>query len=717
LKWTQYGGVAVSGYDIYRYDNKGGLHIISSMGAADTQYTDTNVVCAHHYAYLIRARLSNSQVSLSDSFGLTIVDTVPPPKSYLYVISVDSTLISGGKISMRFTGNNKINRSGFNIYRQENGGVFQLYDQLPSFVTDTVYWQDQGANTADNTYAYYIVATDSCGNQALAGDTDRSVHITAKAYSQYFQLNWTPYLGFKKWGYAIEKRTVGAPWQKIASANMSTLSYIDSNVSCHVYYQYRIRYNDETTQLFGFSNISGDTAIDTTAPKNSQLQYATIASTGISNGQVKLSWDASQSGDVQGYLVYRSLDNHIWAQDGKMVQGLSYIDSDLNTYRQNYYYKIAPVDSCGNAGAGFSQYHATMVLNVQGGDQKAFLNWNPYIGWKVKSYLIIKDGAILATVGDTVTNYTDTLVNCRQYYHYVIEAVADTPLRYESYSNTDSVKPYDNIAPAKVYIRSASVDVAAKQVVVSWDSSASFDVKDYDVYRKRASDGEMVFVESTTKTICYEPLSDISGADCYYVFANDYCGNRSDGSNRACLIILQGMNNRAYNSLSWNSYGDWPDGISRYNIYKEEDSTGWNKIGSTLSGIDTFSDKNLTDAVIDYCYQVEAIENIGKNNATSRSTVVCLHQDPYVYIPNAFTPNTSPGINDSFGPTGMFIKNYSMTIYNRWGETVYQTSNGGRWDGLYDGVVAQEGIYMYIITVEGYNNKSVRYKGNLMILY
>src|SRR6185437_13550244 len=188
------------------------------------------------------------------------------------------------------------------------------------------------------------------------------------------------------------------------------------------------------------------------------------------------------------------------------------------------------------------------------------------------------------------------------------------------------------------------------------------------------------------------------------------------GSNRACLIILQGMNNRAYNSLSWNSYGDWPDGISRYNIYKEEDSTGWNKIGSTLSGIDTFSDKNLTDAVIDYCYQVEAIENIGKNNATSRSTVVCLHQDPYVYIPNAFTPNTSPGINDSFGPTGMFIKNYSMTIYNRWGETVYQTSNGGRWDGLYDGVVAQEGIYMYIITVEGYNNKSVRYKGNLMIL-
>jgi len=717
LLWNGYGGVPVTQYNVYRSISKGIPQLVAVNAPGDTIYVDSNVHCSHHYTYTVKTVLSNGLVSSSDTTGATAIDSVPPPSSKLYVLSVDTTLQSGGKISMQFSGNGKSTRSGFNIYRQVNNGPFSLYYQLPSKLQDTVYWQDQFANTVDDSYGYYIAATDSCGNQAAPIDTDRSVHLTAEAHSQYFKLNWTPYLGFNDWIYNVERRTPTTPWQKIAGLSNSSLSYIDSNVTCHIFYQYRIKYVGSNTPLFGFSNFAGDTAFDTVAPKINRIQYATVLTTSKTKGKIKLAWSPSPTENVLGYFVYRSVDNYVWTQVGNMMQGYSFIDSNLNTYQQPYHYKVTPIDSCGNIGEGFSPENETMVLQAQIGDQRVGLKWNPYVGWKVKTYNIIRDGIPLATVADTITSFTDTLTTCLRYYRYVIKAVADSSVTLISYSNTDSAKPYDNIPPAKIYVRSASIDVPAGQVVVSWDSSTAFDLKNYYVFRKRASDGQMIFLDSTTGTIYNEPLDHISGADCYYVFARDSCGNQSDGSNRACLIILEGMSQKAYNSLTWNGYFDWPDGIDKYNVYKDEDNRGWVPINTTPGNVTNFDDHSLTDDVVDYCYQVEAVENTGNHNATSSSTIVCLHQDPYVYVPNAFTPKTSIDINDSFGPTGMFIKNYNMTVYDRWGEVVFQTNSSGKWDGYNNGNLVPEGIYMYVINIESYNNKSLRYTGNVMVLY
>lgn len=56
------------------------------------------------------------------------------------------------------------------------------------------------------------------------------------------------------------------------------------------------------------------------------------------------------------------------------------------------------------------------------------------------------------------------------------------------------------------------------------------------------------------------------------------------------------------------------------------------------------------------------------------------------YIPNAFSPNND-GINDVFKPT-IFgtLKSYRLSIYNRWGQLVFQTTDVHKgWDGSYNG--------------------------------
>ncbi len=54
--------------------------------------------------------------------------------------------------------------------------------------------------------------------------------------------------------------------------------------------------------------------------------------------------------------------------------------------------------------------------------------------------------------------------------------------------------------------------------------------------------------------------------------------------------------------------------------------------------------------------------------------VVELCYGPYIYIPNSFTPNAD-GINDVWKAEGIFIQDFEVRIYNRWGETVFMSND------------------------------------------
>ncbi len=67
---------------------------------------------------------------------------------------------------------------------------------------------------------------------------------------------------------------------------------------------------------------------------------------------------------------------------------------------------------------------------------------------------------------------------------------------------------------------------------------------------------------------------------------------------------------------------------------------------------------------------------------------------------NVFTPNND-GINDYFQPKGEIEDIKSVTIFNRWGETVSNLDYPYIWDGTTkEGVQLHEGVYYYIINQE-----------------
>jgi gliding motility-associated-like protein len=76
-------------------------------------------------------------------------------------------------------------------------------------------------------------------------------------------------------------------------------------------------------------------------------------------------------------------------------------------------------------------------------------------------------------------------------------------------------------------------------------------------------------------------------------------------------------------------------------------------------------------------------------------------------IPNVFTPNND-GINDVYDIAIKNQNHYKLSIYNRWGEIVYESSEDGtvdndlNWTGMYrNGTVElPEGAYFYIFETD-----------------
>ena len=114
-------------------------------------------------------------------------------------------------------------------------------------------------------------------------------------------------------------------------------------------------------------------------------------------------------------------------------------------------------------------------------------------------------------------------------------------------------------------------------------------------------------------------------------------------------------------------------------------------------------------------YRVIAYKT-GSPQIFSVSNEVNIIPNMSIYIPNTFTPN-GDGLNDTFGVAGEAILEFNMKIFNRWGESLYQTKRiGDGWDGTYKGKQLTPDVYVYIVEVVCDNNSILTFKGNIALI-
>lgn len=110
------------------------------------------------------------------------------------------------------------------------------------------------------------------------------------------------------------------------------------------------------------------------------------------------------------------------------------------------------------------------------------------------------------------------------------------------------------------------------------------------------------------------------------------------------------------------------------------------------------------------------LTNTLKLNATTHFTLTvtdndggCVSEDEvviyfaYVFLPNAFKPNSNIESNQLLKPIGALeaIKNFEFLIYSRWGQLVFKTNSSKEgWDGTFNGKSLPAATYVWLMRYE-----------------
>lgn len=107
---------------------------------------------------------------------------------------------------------------------------------------------------------------------------------------------------------------------------------------------------------------------------------------------------------------------------------------------------------------------------------------------------------------------------------------------------------------------------------------------------------------------------------------------------------------------------------------------------------------------------------VTQNRIESISNVSCIKPELKIFYPNAFSPN-GDGVNDYFVVKGCFIIDFSIQIFNRWGERLFTSSDlKTSWDGTYKGSACPVDVYYYIIEATAPDGETYNLHGTFTII-
>ena len=621
-----------------------------------------------------------------------------------------------------------------------SGGFYRSQVLLPPYLTPLVCTVTIPAPDA-NAQIFYFFAKVYVNGQMNPDSSNVMASIllnVSNATAGIAALSWNtasePLLATATGSYNIYRQYVSPPnnsW--FISDSVAGLVHNEAIIQCDD----SVRFYVEMKDSLGCASRSGTITryFLNAKPNTPKLQYVTWNPI---TSSIDIVWSPSVSADVTGYQVYA-----ITGGTPLLIGTTNTINDTVFTYgggspqNQPEEFRIAAIDSCNKiSNPGLTHNTIKLDYSLDRCSRIASFSWNAYLNWDngVHAYLVYlkKDNFPYVLLGSTTQNTFDYTVEAGVQQLSVYVVATDTIDSLASVSPEVSFIPSLPRQPDVFLLRHATVrSDSLVELKLYHDTLAA--IKEYRVMRADAPGGDLQQIgilpfSTLSRTIYfYDSLAFTDEQSYFYrIQCIDTCGNLIITSNPGSSIFIKGEARENYlNIVSWNPYLEWPQGTRHDALYSLKDLLDANVIPFRLqAGINGYAEEIIEEITDDgkYCYYVEAISNthpILFFNDTSRSNIICIKQEPKLFIPNAFSPNNDE-LNDIFAPTVIFAndENYRLRIFNRFGGLIFETNDAEiGWDGNYQGnFPCQIGVYAYTLTYTNTLNKIVFRSGTLHLL-
>ena len=201
----------------------------------------------------------------------------------------------------------------------------------------------------------------------------------------------------------------------------------------------------------------------------------------------------------------------------------------------------------------------------------------------------------------------------------------------------------------------------------------------------------------------------------YRIITNADCPVQISALPHNSILLKAGKNEEDDSAvMDWNNYINWPEGVENYEVWMSTD--GGERVQLTEGNL--FDYQYLNDSTgFDHCFVVRA-RRAGQPEIFSWSNEACVEFVPPVHTYNVITPN-GDSFNEFFRVIG--IENYPqnlMTIYNRWGQTVYEKSGYlDEWQGQGRSGQVNPGTYYFVLDLKDSRAGEQVIKGWVEVVY
>ncbi|MBK7872078.1 MAG: gliding motility-associated C-terminal domain-containing protein [Saprospiraceae bacterium] len=444
---------------------------------------------------------------------------------------------------------------------------------------------------------------------------------------------------------------------------------------------------------------------------------------------------SAYSPEVFAYVISKNSPSGTITID-TVYNSVTYLDTTAHPEERTETYFIVAIDRCGNSSL-VPAPHNTMFLTAEVGsacDRSVRLSWNAYQNWgqgiSTNKIWVRENNALPKLQGEVAGDQNTFVFENAQpgiEYCFSIQAEENNTI-YNSTSNiiclTLDVVP----GVSELVVTNATI-TPDNTVNLSWFWNNNAAIDDAEILRSQGNANLSAIFSgmppsplSRNNSFVDENVNLSGNPITYQINTTDACDVQVQ-SNTVTTIFLEVQNQGSENLLRWTAYkNEYASNIS-YELYRQPASGVPVFIATSPDG--TFEYKDAVDTnnpdAVGACYFVLAKVSLSLPDGKilmveSRSNLACATQDLKLYIPNAFAPN---GANKEFKPILPFgeLNDYSMVIYNRWGERVFEARNiDDAWDGKAAGRDMPQGGYVYYIRLTTADGTNAEYAGMLTLI-